>query len=368
MGSESVDLKQAIADMAQDLAPKGDEYEMGLLSDDDVLCDVTHWLHSGSLALDLAMGHGYPCGRAIEIFGDNSTGKSLLGTEAIIEAQRQKWVTELIDNESATSRPLMEQLGVDTEALLYSTPDTVEQVRKVVEESIAVKSIRLGKDHPMLIVWDSVAASTTQTEMDVVEADGLDKQQFAKGAAQISAWLRTGLIRTLARNSVCLILVNQIRENVGVMFGPDHTTYGGKAIPFYASIRLELKVTAKIKEAGAPKSADPIGVMTKVTAVKNKVAPPFRSAKLPIYFGYGFDDAEAVYELMRDRKMMEVVGGWNNLTLGGEKRKWQGPKQFVEDDGLFDTHYNEIRDLLTVEYSKAGLRPEAVEHEDVSGD
>lgn len=366
MGSESTDLKAAIASMAQDLAPKGREYEVGLLSDEGVLCEVTHWLHSGSLALDLAMGQGYPCGRITEIFGDNSTGKSLLGTEAIIEAQRQAWVAMLIDNESATSRPLMRQLGVDVESLIYSTPDTVEQVRKVVEGAIVAKTARLGSDHPMLIVWDSVAASTTQTEQETVDRDGLDKKHFAPGASQISAWLRTGLVRTLARNNVCFICVNQIRQNVGVMFGPDHTTYGGKAIPFYASIRMELRVTAKIKEAGAPKGADPIGVMTKTTMVKNKVAPPFRSAKLPIYFGFGFDDAEAVYELMRDRKMIEVVsGGWNNLNLGGEAHKWQGPGLFIEEDGLFDTHYDEISDLLRVEFAKAGLRPEAVEHEDV---
>jgi hypothetical protein len=129
-----------------------------------------------------------------------------------------------------------------------------------------------------------------------------------------------------------------------------------------------LRVTARIKEAGAPKTADPIGVMTKMTAVKNKVAPPFRSAKIPIYFGFGIDDAEAVYEIMRDRKIIEVTGtSWNNLELGGELRKWQSAGPFVEDGGFFDTHYDEIKALLEEEFAKAGLRPEAVEHE-VVGD
>lgn len=350
-----------MAAMADELKPKGGGYEVSLLSSDDCLCSVDLWLHSGSLAIDMALGGGYPNGRLTEIYGDSSTGKSLLGTEAIIEAQAQGWVTAMVDTESATSKPLMEQLGVDTDILLYTTPDTMEQVHEFVEGSVQAKTKRLGVGHPMLIVWDSIAASTTQTEQETVERDGLDKKFYAPGASQVSMWLRTGLVRTLARNNVCMIGINQVRTNIGVMFGDQDSTYGGKAIPFYSSVRIKLTGAVQIKVAGAPKGADPVGVMAKLRVVKNKVAPPFRTAKVPIYFGFGIDDAEAVYELMRDRGLITTSGGWNTVEIGGEKYKWQGSGDFVKADGIFDSHYGDIKAMLVAAYATAGMRPEAVE-------
>jgi len=152
-----------------------------------------------------------------------------------------------------------------------------------------------------------------------------------------------------------------VRQNIGVVFGDQDSTYGGKAIPFYASVRIKLYGSKQIKVPGAPKGADPIGVMANLRVMKNKVAPPFRTAKVPIYFGFGIDDAEAVYELMRDRELITASGGWNTLEVGGEKYKWQGTRDFIEADGIFDRHYDAIKLILEAAYATAGLRPDAVE-------
>ena len=187
--------KDDIAKVLADIKPKDDAFEVGLLSDPQSLCAVKSWIPSGCLPLDIIMGGGYPVGRITEIYGDNSTGKSLLAAQAVAEAQAMGALAVFADVESAVSVPLMAELGVDADSLIYYTPDTVDQLIKILRGAIESKSKRLGAEHPMIFVWDSIAATTTLTEMEVIETEGLDKRQYASGAIQISAALRSGLPR-----------------------------------------------------------------------------------------------------------------------------------------------------------------------------
>lgn len=326
-----------------DVAPKDGSFEVVRLSSPSALCHVSDWLSSGCLPVDLITGGGFPVGRLTELYGDSATGKSLLATHAVVEAQARDWLTIFVDTESAVSEPLMRQVGVDTDRLLYMTPNTINDVFDTVEKVLDAKDKELGKDHPTLFVWDTVAATTTASEVETVGRDGLDKQQFSSAARQISMALRTGWHRRIARSNVCAIFVNQVRENVGVMFGEKHSTFGGKAIGFYASLRLELRIVASIKEAGEVN-----GYRVRVTVKKSRTHPPFKVAEMPVYFGYGFDEAEATFDFLKDYGVLSK-GAWQTLELGGQELKFQ-KSGWTEPGGIFDAHFDEICKLAEEAY------------------
>jgi len=279
-------------------------------------------------------------GRITEIYGDNSTGKTLLATGAVIEAQARDILTLYIDAESALSRDRMEELGVDSELLGYVTPDTAAQLFESIANFLAAKAAEFGKDYPALIVWDSVAATSTKEEIDTVEQKGLDQKQFSSAAQQISKAFRTGLPKKLARSNTAIILINQIRQNVGVMFGDDEVTFGGKAIGFYSSVRIKLRGSGAIKDAG-----EVVGMRAKVTTKKNRLAPPFRMTVIPMYFDYGVDDAEATFDYAKDKGYIQhSSSGWYHWE---ELREQSFQKAgWCEPDGVFDEHYDRIVELL----------------------
>lgn len=342
-------VSDVLRDIVGDVKPKGDEFEVGILSDPGTLCHVNNWISSGVLPLDIIMGGGFPCGRITEIYGDNSTGKSLLAAQAVAEAQRQGYIALFADVESAISVDFMEKIGVDPDKLIYYTPNTIEQLLTVLESTIDSKAKRIGKDHPMVFVWDSVAATTTLTEIQAVREKGIDARYFSPGAIQISAMLRSGLPRKLARNNVAAIFINQVRTNIGVMFGDNVTTYGGKAIGFYSSIRMQLKTKSHIKDAKVSnknKSDKVIGAILSVNITKNKLFPPYKIVDMPVYFDYGIDSAEATLDLMKSIGLIEMSGSWSTIELDGEVYKWQGKQDWCEVDGIYDTHYEEIAKLL----------------------
>jgi recombination protein RecA len=315
------------------------------LSNPSSLCVVKEWIPSGCFPLDLIMGGGFPVGRITEIYGENSTGKSLLATHAIIQGQALGALTVFADVESSVSKPLMEKLGVDVSTLIYFTPDTVNQVFEVWLDLIERKDKELGKDYPMVFVWDSVAATTTRAEM---EEEDLDKKMYASAAPQISRAMRT-MARKIARSSVCAIFTNQVRDNIGVMFGEKITTYGGKAIRFHASVRIELKTNQTIKD-GDKKDSRKIGIWVDACTSKNRLAPPFQSVKVPIYFGYGIDDWEATLTFAKE---LEVV-------TGGEGGRYKFPLESGEDLSftkktwydLQAEHGDRLRELIAKTYAE----------------
>lgn len=218
---------------------------------------------TGSLGLDLALGvGGYPRGRIVEIYGPESSGKTTLAIHAIAEAQKSGGIAAFIDAEHAFDRYYAEKLGVDVEHLIISQPDNGEQALEIADNLIRSGAIDI-------IVIDSVAALTPKSEIDGDMGDS----KMGLQARLMSQALRK-LTGTINKTKCTAIFINQLREKIGVMFGSPETTTGGNALKFYASVRLDIRRSTQIKDGN-----DVIGNLTRVKVVKNKVAPPFRSAE-----------------------------------------------------------------------------------------
>lgn len=310
---------------------KTGDVDVSLLSADTSPCVVNEWLTTGSLALDAILGGGLPVGRITEVYGDTSTGKSLLAAQVVALAQEQGYIAIMVDTESAVSLPIMEAVGVDTEKLIYTAPDTVEEVFQIFDSAIESKKLH-DPDNLLLLVWDSIAATSAMAEM----TSDYGKAMMGKHAQLISQGLRK-IARKISKQRVCALFLNQTRQKIGVMFGDDEATFGGKAVSFYSSVRVRLKKGKKIKSGKRI-----VGIETVASVVKNKVAVPFREATLPIYFGHGVDDAGAAFNFMKAEDLFQQNGAWYIIELGGKEVKFQ---QKGWDD-IFDEHYDEIADII----------------------
>lgn len=256
---------------------------------------------SGSILLDHALGvGGYPRGRIIEIFGPESSGKTTLALEAIAQAQRKGGRAAFVDAEHAIDPDYAERLGVNIDELILSQPDSGEQALEIVE--MLAESGALD-----LIVVDSVAALVPQAELDGVMSDnqvGLQARLMSKGMRKIAGILnRTGTV---------VVFINQLREKVGVVYGNPETTTGGRALKFYATIRLDIRKAEAIKNG-----TDIIGNSVRVKVVKNKVAPPFKTCTVDLIYGEGISRYGEVLDLGLDLGLLEKSGNW--YSRGGEK-------------------------------------------------
>lgn len=320
----------AIEDIMKAL--QDEKFGVTLLSDDDSPCVVSEWISTGCLALDEILGGGLPIGRMVEVYGDASTGKSLIAAQVAAVAQYNGDIVMYIDTESAVSIPIMEAVGVDPDKLIYHAPDTVEDVFELMKAVMDAKEEH-DPDRVLLIIWDSVAATTTKAEQE----GGMEKMQVADAARNISKGLRT-VVRTISKGRTSCLFLNQTRTKIGVMFGDNETTYGGKAMDFYSSIRVRLKTGSKLVDG-----KNVIGINTRAQVVKNKVAMPFKEALLPIFFGHGISDAQAAYEWLGDHDMLEGSGSWRSLTIDGEEVKFQRNGNWP---AVFDEHYDHISKLI----------------------
>src|SRR6266705_472543 len=273
-------------------------------------------ISSGSLSLDAALGvGGYPRGRVIEIFGPESSGKTTLALHAIAEAQRLGGTAAFVDAEHALDANYSRKLGVDVDNLLVSQPDSGEQALEIAEVLIRSGAIDI-------VVIDSVAALVPRAELEGEMGDA----QMGLQARLMSQALRklTGIV---SKSKTCLIFINQMREKIGVMFGNPETTTGGRALKFYASIRVDVRRIASIKDGD-----EVVGSRTKVKVVKNKVAPPFREAEFDILYGEGISREGDLLDLGVDHKVVEKSGAW--YAIDGE-RMGQGrenARQFLKDN------------------------------------
>lgn len=305
---------------------KGTVMKMG-----DKAVEEVEVIASGSLGLDLALGvNGYPKGRIIEIYGPESSGKTTLTLHAIAEAQKAGGIAAFIDAEHAFDRHYAEKLGVDIENLIISQPDNGEQALEIAENLIRSGAIDI-------VVIDSVAALTPKSEIEGEMGDskmGLHARLMSQALRKLTA--------TISKTNCTVFFINQLREKIGVMFGNPETTTGGNALKFYASVRLDIRRSSQIKDG-----ENVIGNRTKVKVIKNKVAPPFKTAEFDIMYGEGVSKTGEILDLAVEFEIIKKSGSWFSY---GETKLGQGRdavKSLIKDNPeLADELEIKIKDYI----------------------
>ena len=272
-------------------------------------------ISTGALSFDAALGiGGFPRGRVVEIFGPESSGKTTIALHAVAQAQREGGAAAFIDAEHAMDASYARMLGVNTDELLISQPDSGEQALEIAE--VLVRSGAID-----ILVVDSVAALVPKAELDGEMGDSLPGLQ----ARLMSQALRK-LTAIVSKSNTCLVFINQMREKIGVMFGNPETTTGGRALKFYSSVRVDIRRIASIKEG-----EQVVGNRTRVKVVKNKMAPPFREAEFDILYNQGISWEGDLVDLSVEKKLVDRSGAW--FSYKGERlgQGRENAKAFVRE-------------------------------------
>lgn len=332
-------LTQAMERIEKDFG-KGSIMKLG----DEVIADV-EVVPTGSIGLNYALGvGGFPRGRIIEIYGPESSGKTTLALHAIAEAQKAGGIAAMIDAEHAFDRFYAEKLGVDVNNLLISQPDNGEQALEIAEQLIRSAAVDI-------LVVDSVAALTPKNE---IEGD-MGERSVGLQARLMSQAMRK-LTGAISRTNTTCIFINQLREKIGVMFGPSETTTGGNALKFYASVRIDIRSSSTIKDG-----EEVLGRRTKVKVVKNKVAPPFRRAEFDIMFGEGISKSGEIIDLGVENGVIQKSGSWFSYDGAKLAQGRDAAKRVIQDNPeLAEELEAKIMDALREKSGgKKGAKPAA---------
>ncbi|MBQ8218951.1 MAG: recombinase RecA [Bacilli bacterium] len=327
--SKSVEKDKALAQVLADIEKQFGKGSIMKLGDQkEIEIDI---VSSGSLSLDIALGvGGYPKGRIIEIYGPESSGKTTFALHAIAEVQKEGGRAAFIDAEHSLDPVYASNLGVNIEELLLSQPDTGEQALEICDALVKSEAVSI-------IVIDSVAALVPQAEIDGEMGDshvGLQARLMSQALRKLSG--------SINKTNTIVIFINQLREKVGVMFGNPETTPGGKALKYYSSVRLDIRRGEQIKNG-----TDVIGNKTNIKVVKNKVAPPFKSACVDIMYGEGVSQCGELIDLAADANIIEKSGAW--YSYKGEKlaQGRENVKLLFKNNEEFK---NEINNLVREHY------------------
>ncbi len=303
-------LNAAMAKIEKDFG-KGSIMKLG-----DETVEEVEVIPTGSIGLNHALGvGGFPRGRIIEIYGPESSGKTTLAIHAIAEAQKMGGIAAIIDAEHAFDRFYAEKLGVDVDNLLISQPDNGEQALEIAEQLIRSAAVDI-------LVVDSVAALTPKNE---IEGDMGDKNVGLH--ARLMSQAMRKLTGTISRTNTTCIFINQLREKIGVMFGPSETTTGGNALKFYASVRIDIRSSTSLKDG-----EDVLGRHTKVKVVKNKVAPPFKRAEFDIMFGEGISRSSEIIDLGVELNIIQKSGAWFSYDGAKLAQGREAAKKVIQDN------------------------------------
>src|SRR5579863_2352379 len=301
---------------------------------------------SGSIALDVALGiGGYPRGRIVEIYGPESSGKTTIALHAVANAQKGGGIAAFIDAEHALDPEYAQKLGVDTEALLVSQPDTGEQALEIAD--MLIRSGALD-----VLVIDSVAALTLRAEIEGEMGDshpGLQARLMSQALRKITG--------TLSKSNTICVFINQLREKIGVMYGSPEVTSGGRALKFYSSVRLDIRRIEQIKDG-----AEVVGSRTRVKVVKNKVSSPFKQAEFDIMYGRGISREGSLLDVGVELGLIKKSGAW--FTYEGEQlgQGRENAKQFLVETPELMIEINErIRSQLAATVLPAGATVGAIE-------
>jgi recombination protein RecA len=286
---------------------------------------------TGSITLDFALGiGGLPKGRVVEIYGPESSGKTTVATHAIAEVQKEGGVAAFVDAEHAFDPSYARKIGVDTKSLLFSQPESGEQALAIVDTLVRSNAVDI-------VVVDSVAALVPQAELEGEMGDasvGLQARLMSQALRKL-----TGVI---SKSSCIVLFINQLRDKIGVMYGSPETTTGGKALKFYASVRLDIRRIGQLKEG-----TDVIGNRTKVKVVKNKVAPPFKEVEFDIIYGEGISKIGELIDLAVEPGIIKKSGAW--FSYGDEKigQGREAVKQMLkEKPEMYDKILQQVREHL----------------------